>query len=317
MTAESIQSSKVLKKHKKTIKISRIIFILSFITIPTVYFFVFYVYVNLNSFVMAFQLGRGGVSYWTFENFTRFFSEFTTNGTTMSMAFKNTAISFLIQQFMFLVSFFVSYFLYKKIFLYKFFRISFFLPSIIAGTIINSVFTRVVGVDGFIAPLIQKMVGLEYVPELLADSSFANPTVFANMMWLSFAGNMVLFGGAFGRIPESVIESAKLDGVNWVQEAFRIIIPMVWPTIGLLLMLNIANIFGASGNVFLLTKGEYGTQTLSNWMYMQIYNLTGDPSQSNGFNYMSAVGLLMSAIAVTLAFTLRKLSGKIFDEVQY
>ena len=304
--------------HKREpIKIGRVIFILSFLIIPTLHFALFYVYVNLNSFTMAFQINRGGTIYWTLENFQRFFHEIATNGSDLGMAFKNTFITFVIQQIMFLVSFMVSYFLYKKIFLYRVFRVCFFLPSLIAGTVISSIFMQIVGTNGPISGIVQKLTGLEYRPDLLADSSFASATVWMNMIWLSFPANMVLFGGAFGRIPESVLESARLDGVNWLQEAFRIIVPMVWPTVGLLLMLNIAGIFGATGSVFLLTKGEYGTQTLSNWMYMQVYNLTGDPSQSNAFNYMSSVGLFLTAISVTLAFTLKKLSSKIFNEVEY
>jgi len=317
MLENSKHPKNAVLKHKNPIKLSRVIFILSFILIPTLHFAIFYVYVNLNSFIMAFQLNKGGTIYWTLENFSRFFTEFLSNGSEMGQAFKNTFITFIIQQVMFLIGFLVSYFLYKKIFLYRAFRVFFFLPSLVAGTIVSSIFMKIVGVDGPFSLLFQKMFNLDYRPELLADSQFANQTVWMHMIWLSFPGNMVLFGGAFGRIPESVIESAKLDGVNWIQEAFRIIVPMVWPTIGLLLMLNIAGIFGASGSVFLLTKGGYGTQTLSNWMYMQIYNLTGNPGESNAFNYMSAVGMMLTIVSVTLAFILRKLSGKIFDEVQY
>ena len=304
-------------KRRKPVKIGRVIFIISFLIIPTLHFAVFYVYVNLNSFTMAFQLNKGGKVYWTLENFQRFFKEIATNGSDLGTAFKNTFITFIIHQIMFLVSFMVSYFLYKKIFLYKFFRVCFFLPSLIAGTVINSIFMQLVGVNGPVSAIVQNITGLDYRPDLLANSSYANPTIWLNIIWLSFPANMVLFGGAFGRIPEAVIESARLDGVNWLQETFRIIVPMVWPTVGLLLMLNIAGIFGSTGNVFLLTKGDYGTNTLANWMYMQVYKLTGDPSQSNAFNYMSAVGMFLTAISVTLALTLRKLSSKIFDEVQY
>lgn len=113
-------------KPKKHIGMCRVIFILSFILIPTVYFAVFYVYVNLNSFLMAFQINRNGVVSWTLENFQRFFTELSTNGSEMGQAFLNTFYTFLISQAMFLVSFFVSYFLYKKIFMYRVFRVCFF-----------------------------------------------------------------------------------------------------------------------------------------------------------------------------------------------
>ena len=72
------------------------------------------------------------------------------------------------------------------------------------------------------------------------------------MIWLAFPGNMVIWSGTFARIPDSVVESAKLDGVNWVQELFLVILPMVWSTFGLMLTLTLCGLFSASGAVFLL-----------------------------------------------------------------
>lgn len=304
-------------RDKRIRSVKRAIFLLTFIAIPTVYFLIFYVFVNANSFVMAFQFTKQGHTYFTFDNFTRFFSEVISNGSEMKEAFRNTFITFGVNMLMFFVGFFVSFFLYKKIFMYRVFKICFFLPSLIAGTIINSVFMQVIGVNGPIAEIVKNLYHLDYIPDLLDEPRFANKVILGNLIWLNFPMNMVLLSGSFGRIPESVLESAKLDGANWLQEAFRIVIPMVWPTVGLLLMMNIAGIFGASGNVFLLTQGDAGTQTLSNWMYMQIYNVSGDPGQSNAFNYMSAVGLLLTVISVTIALTVRKLSDRLFGEVQY
>lgn len=317
MTIKTTHAEQAIR-DKRIRSFKRAIFLLSFIFIPTVYFLIFYVYVNGNSFVMAFQLTRRGVgTYWTLENFTRFFGELSTNGSEMGEAFRNTFITFGVNMLMFFVGFFVSFFLYKKIFMYRFFKICFFLPSLIAGTIINSVFMQVIGVNGPVAEIVKNLYHLDYMPDLLDEPRFANKVILGNLMWLNFPMNMVLLSGSFGRIPESVLESAKLDGANWLQEAFKIVIPMVWPTVGLLLMMNIAGVFGSSGNVFLLTQGDAGTQTLSNWMYMQLYNVSGNPEESNAFNYMSAVGLLLTVISVTIALTVRKLSDKMFGEVQY
>ena len=38
------------------------------------------------------------------------------------------------------------------------------------------------------------------------------------------------------RIPQEVIEAAKLDGVGVGRELFGIILPMIWPTISTLLI---------------------------------------------------------------------------------
>lgn len=301
---------------KKPISIVRILFIISFILIPTVHFLVTYVYVNIDSFVMAFKTIKNGQTIWSFENFTTFYSEIGKSGSEMQIAFKNTFKTFFIKEIMFVVSFFVSYFLYKKVPGHNVFRICFFLPGLIAGTVVTNVYVRLMSSDGPIAPIVQGLMGLDYTPSLTSESEFVNKFIFIEVIWLAFPSNMILFGGAFSRIPTSVIESAELDGVNWYQEAFRIIIPMVWPTVSMLLMMSIAGIFGATGDVFLITRGKKGTQTISCWMYLQIFNNPG-VEYSNAYNYMSAIGLNLTVVSVGLALGLRKLSDKFFKDVQY
>ena len=95
---------------KKPISWLRVIFIISFIIIPTVHFLITYVYVNIDSILMSFQITKGDETYWTFENFIRFYQQLAIDNSEMRIAFKNTFLTFLINEIMFVVSFFVSYF---------------------------------------------------------------------------------------------------------------------------------------------------------------------------------------------------------------
>lgn len=307
---------KVQNKRKKPVNIKRGIFILSFIILPVVNFLVFYVYVNANAFFMGFQETQNGITRFTLTHFLRFFREFTLETSQIREAFFNTLITFLIQQIMFPLGFLVSYFLYKKIPLSGVYRVLFFLPTIIPATVVSSFYMQFIGVDGPIAPVFQKFYNLNYIPELLASNRFANKFVLLQMFWLGFPGNLILWGGTLGRIPSSVIESAKLDGVGWFREAFSIVIPMVWPTFAMMWMLSVVGLFGASGNVFLLTQGEYGTMTLNCWMYLQVYKNQANAALSNVYNYMSAVGFMITLVSVVLSFGIRKLTNKI-ETVDY
>ena len=137
------------------------------------------------------------------------------------------------------------------------------------------------------------------------------------MLWLGFPGDLIIWGGTFTRIPNDVLESAQIDGVNWWQEFTKITVPMVWPTVGLQMVLMFCGIFSASGAVFLLTKGMYGTMTISAWMYIELLNQSGNPNTSNVFNYLSAVGLVITVIAVALSLVIRKWTDKAFEEVEF
>lgn len=211
----------------------------------------------------------------------------------------------------------VSFFIYKKVPFYKFYRIVFFFPTIIFSVAVALIFTKLVGPDGAIAQMVQKWLELDYTPELLADERFANITVILNLLWLTFPGDLIIWGGTFARIPEDVLESGRIDGVTWWTEFTKIVVPLVWPTVALQMVLLFCGIFGASGQVFLLTGGQYGTMTLNAWMYITLYNNSGNMYTSNAYNYMSAVGVVITVIAVVLSLSIRKLTDKMFDQVEY
>jgi ABC-type sugar transport system permease subunit len=88
----------------------------------------------------------------------------------------------------------------------------------------------------------------------------------------------------------------------------------VWPTFALNIVLHVCSFFSASGNVFLLTRGDSGTMTLSCWMYLQTLDNNTD---INALNYMSAVGLFLTVISVTISITIRKITDKAFADVQF
>ena len=291
-----------------------VLFILFCTIVPVLHFLIFYVYTNFSAFTMAFTDKNGTLS---FDNFTRFFKEFSLPTSTIRIAFRNTFLTFGIGLLTFPFKVLVSYFIYKKVPGHKVFRILFFIPTIVFSVAVSMVFTRLVSVDGVIAQWIGEALNLGYTPDLLGDSRFANITVIANLLWLSFPGDLIIWGGTFARIPEEVLESAKIDGATWWTEFTRITVPLVWPTVALQMVLTFSGLFSASGNVFLLTGGEYDTMTLNAWMYLELYNSSGNQYTSNVYNYLSAVGLMLTVVAVTISLLVRKFTDKVFNDVEF
>lgn len=301
-------------RNKKSTDKTFIPFILFCTVIPIANFLLFYIYPNLSAFTMAFTDKNGVVS---LDNFQRFFHELTVPTADIRIAFINTFITFGIILISFPFKVLVSYFIYKKVPGHKFFRIVFFIPTIVFSVAVSMVFMRLVSVDGIIAQWIGEQLNLGYTPELLGDSRFANTTVLLNMIWLSFPGDLIIWGGTFARIPEEVLESGRIDGTTWWTEFTKITVPLVWPTVALQMVLMFCGIFSASGNVFLLTGGEYDTVTLNAWMYLQLFENSGNQYTSNVYNYMSAVGLVISVIAITISLLIRRYTDKVFDEVEF
>lgn len=102
-----------LKKRK----LKEYAFVYSAIIVQLTVFAVFYVYCNFKSILMAFQLrDAAGKVFWTFDNFTRIFKDFTsTNSGELWLATGNTFKFFLLSQILFPIAFLNSYFLFLNI----------------------------------------------------------------------------------------------------------------------------------------------------------------------------------------------------------
>ena len=310
--------SSLPKNKKRRFTAQEIFFIFGGVILPLIFFLVFYVYVNFSSFLMAFQKPKDGRLIWTFDNFEWVFKRIIHGSQTpednLQLACINTFITFLVQMVVFFVGIFVAYAIYKKVLGYKTFRVLLYLPSILSSVVTCLFYLELMNSRGWSQFLIT-MFHLEATfKNPLVDSRFSNAMVLLNYVWLNIPANMILWGGAFSRIPTSVLESARIDGCGWFRELFQIVLPMIWPTMVVLLTTNIASIFGATGNVFLLTSGAYGTQTVSNWMYMQVQQASSDMSGS--LYRVSALGLLLTVISCTLAITIRHFLNKNFAEVE-
>lgn len=315
MTATKQAATKELPaKRKKPVNKRRVAFILCCCVPPVISWLIFYVGVNLTSFTMAFTNKDGVVS---FDNFIRFWDELNNPVSDIRIAFRNTLLTFGINLVSFPFKVLVSYFIYKKVPGANVFRILFFLPSIIFSVALTMIVKQLLGVNGFIAQTMQDWLNLDYTPVLLADSRFSNITILLHMLWMGFPGDLIIWGGTFARIPVDVLESAKLDGISWWGEFTKITVPLVWPTVALNLVLSFCGIFSASGAVFLLTRGDYGTMTIPAWLYIQLVDQSGTQYTSNVYNYLSAVGLVLTVISITISLFIRRWTDKAFDDVDF
>lgn len=285
----------------------------------TINFAVFYVAINVNSFVMAFQhpvgIGTDGfIIEYGFENFARLIRELGVPTNDVSVALRNTLYYFITNLLITVpLSYLFSYFLYKKMWGYKFFRIVFFLPSIIPGLVYVSAFREMIGYGGPIDLLWFAMSG-EHMPALLSSTSTATSTVVFFCIWTGFGVNLLLYQGAMGRIPEEVIEAGKLDGVGWVREMFQIVSPMIWSTLSTTIILALSKIFTSSGPIVLFDENgsalSTGLWTLSYWIFNQTYS-------SASMEYPAAISIFFTVLSFPFVILVRWVFSKIDPDVSY
>ena len=114
------------------------LFVVGMLSVAMIHFLVFWLYVNLSSILMAFKNVTLEGTKWGFGNFKIMFDSFANPASELRGAFVNTMIFFSINLLVKLpLTFLCSYFLYKKIKFYKYYRFVFFLPSIISAVVLK------------------------------------------------------------------------------------------------------------------------------------------------------------------------------------
>lgn len=302
---------KAVKKHKTmTRKQKRLLFIWGMLAIPLLQWLIFFVYVNIDSVVMSFQTMnyKTGEIQWTLNNYKRFFYEWNALPQ-ISNAVKNSLLAGLNNMVLILISLVLSYFFYKKIPGRQFFRVVYFLPSIISVVIYTMVFKFMFDTNvGPVNILLQKM-GMEAtsLPNWFGDTKLAFPLILLYCLWVGTGYNILILGAAMENLPEDVMEYSRLEGVGRARELFQIVVPMIWPTLAVAILGSVTTIFTMFIQVDLLTEGGPGgaSQTIA-------YLINGLVKGANAdLEWGAAMGLCFTVIAAPIIVLLKKLLDKV------
>lgn len=269
---------------------------------------VWYFGVNSQSIAMAFQ--DPNTNAWSLVNFERLLNELSMPESEIYISLINTFKYFILSAFVIpVVTYFISYYIYKNIKLSKFFLVMLHIPSIISAVVIASMMKNLISPLGPVSQLMNK-ADLGLLPNLLGQKETATKVLLAIVFILSLNTNVLLWIGTFKRIPQNVLDAAKLDGVTEMQELFRIVTPMVSSTAVTLFILGATSIFTASGPILFYTNGGAETSTLSFWIFNQTYN-------NAQLNYPAAVGIFFTFIGLPIVLFLNWLANKLAKQVEY
>ena len=298
------------RSSSRSFKTRERIFIVLMLAFPVIQWIVFWLTVNISSISLAFADPRTGAFTW--KNFADVWEQLTAPYGTIKIALTNTLEYFAVQMLVTnTLSLVIAYFLYKKIAMYKAFRIFFYLPAIITALAMVTVFSEIIAPGGLLGQFM-KAIGHPLPPEgLLARSDSATHVIVFYTVWTGMSTNIMLFSGAMARVPVEILESAKLDGCSPAREFFQLILPLIAPTITTVVILSFTSIFTATGPI-LLFKGGPSETTISYWIFEKIY---GNGALGGGstelYNIVSCTGLCFTVIGVPIILLVRWAMSKI------
>lgn len=137
------------------------------------------------------------------------------------------------------------------------------------------------------------------IPWLLDHRTNDAALIFAAVwVWTGFA--MVITSAALKGIPSELLEAARVDGANEIEVFFRIMVPLLAPTLTVIGTTLVIFALKAFDIVYVMTNGNYDTDVLARRMYAEMFNFS-NPGRAGAI----AVILLLAVIPV-LVFNLRR-----------
>ncbi len=312
---KGIETKKKTPLKKKT---KQRIFIILMLAYPVLQFILFFGYVNFDTILLTFQKfswSEGKYIYSGFDNygmfFDRVFNDPWTRRTIINSLFYMPVNSLIILP----LSMAFSYFLFKKVPLSGFFRVVYFLPSILPIVVMTMAFSFTF--DSNLGPVndIYKWFFGMFDSNVIVPSWFGSyPTnqimIFVYGIWVGLGFNIILMTAAIARIPEELMEYGQLEGIGFFREFRTIVVPLIWPTVVTTFVLGMTSVFTALLQPLFLTPTSPDTNTIA----LAIYNSV---LQNENIAYMATFGLILSLIGLPIILLTRNTLSKFYAEVDY
>lgn len=307
------------KKFKLNRTTRKYIFIAELIIIPVINFIIFWVYVNFDTILLTFKRFDVPTASYVWRGFNGYISVFKSmilGGDPGEFnAFVNSFRAILINVIILPVTFVISYSFYKKIRFRKFFQVVFFLPNIISLVVLCMMVRHMFSSDfGPIALVIEKITG--HPTDWLgynSDKMWGIITVFC--IWAGLGGNTVILCGAMRRIPEDIIEAARLDGIGFLREAWSIVLPLVMPTVGVFMIGVVTSPLSFTLQPMLIAVNP-GVD--NKFMTIGWYIFTSvDTGGSGNMIQAATIGMMFSMLLLPVIIAVRILVKKFTPDVQF
>ena len=122
-----------------------------------------------------------------------------------------------------------------------FFRTAFYIPSITSSVVTSVIFMWIYAKPGLLNYLLS-LIGISG-PDWLASTDFALSSIMMLNIWSTAGYFMITFLAALQNIPESLYETARVDGANKFRVFWNVTVPMVRPAIFFVVTLGMIGCF--------------------------------------------------------------------------
>jgi len=158
-------------------------------------------------------------------------------------------------------------FLNQKIRWRGFFRAAFFLPVVVSGVVVTMLWDSMYAQDTGVLNNFLIAVGVNRVP-WLTNVKLAMPSIAIMATWKNVGLYIVLFLVGLQTVPAYLYEAAEIEGASHWRKFWHITLPMINPTIFMVVVLSTIGGFSLFIEPYIMTGGGPMNSTLSAILYI-------------------------------------------------
>jgi raffinose/stachyose/melibiose transport system permease protein len=181
-----------------------------------------------------------------------------------------------------------------KLRLATFYRTAIFLPTLLSFVIVGFIWKLILSPIWGITPFFMDLVGLKaFFAPWLGRPGSALIAVSLISVWQNIGIPMMLIYAALLNIPDEVIEAAECDGITGMAQFWKIKLPLILPSIGIISILTFVGNFNAFDLIYsaqgALAGPNFSTDILGTFLYRTFFGFQlriGDPHMGSAIASM-------------------------------
>ena len=214
-------------------------------------------------------------------------------GRTFVFVVVNTVLSLVGSIFVVIVTTYYLDIVYKRKNLGLIYRILWLIPNLTPTIVFMFIFRFVFGPQEY--GLINKILIWLGLPSVEWFTNYSMPLLMLSCILRSASGSIILFSSAISQIPDSIIQSARVDGGSNLNICFKIVLPyLTWPITQKTLWSILGNFTTYEAIKLLTNGGPMGsTTTYAYYIYQNAYAY-------RTYGYGAALSVFMVLMSVTM-----------------
>jgi raffinose/stachyose/melibiose transport system permease protein len=182
----------------------------------------------------------------------------------------------------------------------------YFMPNTLSVVVVGFLWNLLLNPQFGAVNAVLRGVGLDNLARpWLGDPNLALPSIVAVTAWANMGFPILIFLAAILGIPSDLTEAARLDGASELRVVLSIVLPLLWPTLITLIVLNFIASINTFELVFAMQGAEGGpffaTDVLGTLFYRMAFGGAGGVYGGLGLGAAAALATLMLVIVLPVS----------------